>query len=54
MGKTTKNNEDLKMEAASEIGVDIRKTFDESDDNINSTSKETKIIKKMIERKVSN
>ena len=53
MDKTAKDFEGFKMEAASEIGVDIKKEFNEQDDENQAVSVGGKMIKKMIERTVT-
>lgn len=54
MENNEKNNPELRMESASDICADIKKDFDEQDPDAKSTLVGGKMIKKMIERKVTN
>ena len=53
MDKTAKNSEIFKMEAASEIDADIKEGFNEQDPEAKATLVGGRMIKKMIERKIS-
>ena len=53
MENNEKNNPDFKMEAASDIMSDIKKDFDEQEFDAKSTLVGGRMIKKMIERKIT-
>ena len=53
MENNEKNNPEFRMEAASDIRADIKKDFDEQDTDAKSTLVGGKMIKKMIERKIT-